>query len=107
AVGAITAVITAVYMTRLMVMTFWCGERFREPHDDHHAESGHGHGGNGGGHHGRPHESGWLMTAPLVILAMLFIVRGYVGVPPALGGSNYFEKFLKTANPREPRATTS
>ncbi|HKE05459.1 MAG TPA: NADH-quinone oxidoreductase subunit L [Blastocatellia bacterium] len=97
AVGAITAVITAVYMTRLMVMTFWGGERFREPHDDHHAESGHGHGGHGGGHHGRPHESGWLMTAPLIILAMLSIVGGYVGVPPALGGSNYFEKFLEPA----------
>src|SRR5262249_11409211 len=70
-VGAITAVITAVYMTRLMVMTFWGGERFREPHDDHHAESGHGHGGDGGGHHGRPHRLGRLVTGALIILAMV------------------------------------
>jgi NADH-quinone oxidoreductase subunit L len=100
-VAAITAVITAIYMTRLMVMTFWSSERFREPHDDHHAESGPGHasGGRGDDHgrHGRPHESGWLMTMPLIILAMLSIAGGYVGVPAALGGSNQFENFLKPA----------
>lgn len=98
-VAAITAVITAIYMTRLMVMTFWGGERFTEARDDHHAGAGHassGHGDNHG-HHGRPHESGWLMTAPLIILAMLSILGGYVGVPAALGGSNDFEKFLKPA----------
>jgi NADH-quinone oxidoreductase subunit L len=105
AVGAVTAVITAVYMTRLMVMTFFGGERFAEAHDDHHAASGHASGGHGGGHgddhghHGRPHESGWLMTVPLVILAMLSLVGGYVGVPEALsmGRPNYFEDFLKPA----------
>ncbi|HEU0174949.1 MAG TPA: NADH-quinone oxidoreductase subunit L [Blastocatellia bacterium] len=103
-VAAITAVITAVYMTRLMVMTFWGSERFTENHDDHHAASGHASGGHAGsghggdhGHHGRPHESGWLMTAPLIILAMLSIAGGYVGVPEALGGSNKFERFLEPA----------
>src|SRR5262245_30010508 len=107
-VGAITAVITAIYMTRLMVMTFWGSERFGDAHDDHHAESGHGHSGRGDGHHGRPHESGWLMTAPLIILAVLSIVGGYVGVPAALGGSNYFEKFLEPAiaTPHEREAAT-
>jgi NADH-quinone oxidoreductase subunit L len=100
-VAAITAVITAVYMTRLMVMTFWGRERFTETRDDHHAGAGHsrassGH-GDDHGHHGRPHESGWLMTAPLIILAMLSIAGGYVGVPAALGGSNHFEHFLEPA----------
>src|SRR5262249_18626488 len=92
-----TAVITAVYMTRLMVMTFWGSERFEEAHDGAghgHTDSGHG---DDHGHHGRPHESGWLMAAPLVILAMLSIAGGYVGVPEALGGSNYFERFLEPA----------
>ena len=37
-VGAITALLTAVYMTRMMVMTFWGSERFREKHVDHHEE---------------------------------------------------------------------
>ncbi|MGH9754019.1 MAG: NADH-quinone oxidoreductase subunit L [Blastocatellia bacterium] len=98
-VAAITAVITAIYMTRLMVMTFWSHERFTEARDDQHAGAGRASSGHGGdhGHHGRPHESGWLMTAPLVILAMLSILGGYVGVPAALGGSNDFERFLKPA----------
>jgi len=37
------------------------------------------------------------MKAPLIILAMLSIVGGYVGVPAALGGSNLFERFLEPA----------
>jgi NADH-quinone oxidoreductase subunit L len=35
------------------------------------------------------------MLAPLVVLAVLAVVGGYVGVPHALGGHNYFEKFLE------------
>jgi NADH-quinone oxidoreductase subunit L len=102
-VAAITAVITAVYMTRLMYMTFFGGERFAGSHDDRHAAAGHSSGHSSGGHgddhghHGSPHESGWLMTVPLIILAMLSIAGGYVGVPAALGGSNPFEHFLKPA----------
>lgn len=34
------------------------------------------------------------MLAPLVILAILAIVGGWVGIPKALGGSNSFEHFL-------------
>jgi NADH-quinone oxidoreductase subunit L len=107
-VGAITAVITAVYMTRLMVMTFWGGERFAEPHGRR-AAPGHASGGHGNdhGHHGSPHESGWLMTVPLIILAMLSIVGGYVGVPAALGGSNHFEEFLKPAVAQVDHATAT
>jgi NADH-quinone oxidoreductase subunit L len=100
-VGAITAVITAVYMTRLMVMTFWGSERFTAPHGRHHTATGHASSGHGNdhGHHGTPHESGWLMTVPLIILAMLSMVGGYVGVPAAMsmGRPNYFEEFLKPA----------
>ena len=36
-IGAVTALLTAVYMTRMMVMTFWGTERFREQHADDHA----------------------------------------------------------------------
>ncbi|HUS10762.1 MAG TPA: NADH-quinone oxidoreductase subunit L, partial [Pyrinomonadaceae bacterium] len=38
-IGALTALLTAVYMTRMMVMTFWGSERFRESHSDHSATS--------------------------------------------------------------------
>ncbi len=98
AIGAITALLTAVYMTRMMVMTFWGTERFRETpphaeesHDDEHAA-----------HHGvhEPHESPWVMTVPLIILAVLSTLGGLIGVPYALGSLvsshpvNYIEQTL-------------
>jgi len=43
AVGAITALLTAVYMTRLMLMTFWGNERFREAHAGGQADEAHAH----------------------------------------------------------------
>jgi NADH-quinone oxidoreductase subunit L len=97
-IGAMTALLTAVYMTRLMVLAFWGRERFKvaeahagsehsephTPHGDHH----------GGGHAVRPHESPAVMWVPLAVLAALSLIGGYVGVSPALGGHNYFEHFL-------------
>lgn len=106
AIGALTALLTAVYMTRMMVMTFWGSERFRESHFDHSAiseaakESAHddAHHSDHGVH--EPHESPWLMTAPLIVLAILSTVGGLIGVPYALsslfGGhpENYIERTL-------------
>jgi NADH-quinone oxidoreductase subunit L len=40
-VGAVTALLTAVYMTRLMVMTFWGTERFRDAHAGGQADEAH------------------------------------------------------------------
>jgi NADH-quinone oxidoreductase subunit L len=34
------------------------------------------------------------MVVPLMVLAVLSFVGGWIGVPAALGGSNHFEKFL-------------
>lgn len=93
AIGAITALLTAVYMTRLMVMTFWGGERFRETHsghteheevDDHHRPV-------------EPHESPWVMTLPLIVLAVLSTVGGFIGIPYALANRdiNVIEHTLK------------
>ncbi|HEY9285969.1 MAG TPA: NADH-quinone oxidoreductase subunit L, partial [Pyrinomonadaceae bacterium] len=42
-VGAVTAGLTAVYMTRLMAMTFWGAERFREAHAGGQADEAHAH----------------------------------------------------------------
>ncbi|HEV8431204.1 MAG TPA: NADH-quinone oxidoreductase subunit L [Pyrinomonadaceae bacterium] len=77
-IAALTALLTAVYMTRMMVMTFWGGERFRETHESKHQEPNH--------HHGsvEPHESPWVMTLPLIVLAVLSTVGGFIGVPYAL-----------------------
>jgi NADH-quinone oxidoreductase subunit L len=40
------------------------------------------------------HESSWIMLLPLVLLAILSIIGGWVGVPLAFGGHNEFEHFL-------------
>jgi NADH-quinone oxidoreductase subunit L len=64
-VGAITALLTAIYMTRMMVMTFWGTERFDKTH-----------------HH--PHESPKIMTIPLIVLAVLSTIGGFIGVPYAM-----------------------
>jgi NADH-quinone oxidoreductase subunit L len=77
AVGVGTAGLTSFYMFRLWFLTFF-GES-RGPDDRH------------------PHESPGIMLAPLVILAVLAVVGGYVGVPHALGGENHFERFLAPA----------
>ncbi|HKG48321.1 MAG TPA: NADH-quinone oxidoreductase subunit L [Pyrinomonadaceae bacterium] len=78
AIAVLTAFLTAVYMTRMMVMTFWGNERFRETHASKQQEPDH--------HHGpvEPHESPWLMTVPLIVLAVLSTVGGFIGVPYAL-----------------------
>jgi NADH-quinone oxidoreductase subunit L len=80
-IAALTAFLTAVYMTRMMVMTFWGGERFRETHESGHQEPDH--------HHGpvTPHESPWLMTLPLIVLAVLSTIGGFIGVPYALSSA--------------------
>ena len=103
--GVITAFITSFYMFRLMYMTF--GGEYRggpEVHDvthqsaDAHAmrdkaaqnlgNSGHGSHGDDAHGHGEPHESPWVMLSPLVILAILSFVGGFVGY------GNHFEHFL-------------
>jgi NADH-quinone oxidoreductase subunit L len=79
-IGAVTALLTAIYMTRMMVMTFWGSERFRETHSGHpqHEEKEQNH------RPVEPHESPWLMTVPLIVLAILSTIGGFIGVPYAL-----------------------
>ena len=81
ALGLTTAFLTAFYMFRLWFLTFFGASRAAEH------ESAHGH--------GHAHESPWTMLAPLVILAVLSVVGGFVGVPHALGGHNQFGAFLE------------
>lgn len=90
-VGLITAGMTSFYMFRLWFMTFFGNYRgTSDPHDGHDthasASAAHGHGHDNHGHD--PHESPWVMLGPLVILAILSVVGGWVGI----GGR--FEHFL-------------
>jgi NADH-quinone oxidoreductase subunit L len=87
-IGVITAFITSFYMFRLMYMTF-SGEYRGAAASDVHGHDAHGHDDRSHGHgHGEPHESPWVMLGPLVVLALLSVVGGFVGY------GNHFEHFL-------------
>jgi NADH-quinone oxidoreductase subunit L len=83
-IGAITALITSFYMFRLLFMTFW-GDYKGIQVDAH----GHAHATHGDHGHGEPHESPMVMLIPLIILAVLSAVGGFVGI------HNGFEHFLE------------
>jgi len=75
-IGVITAGMTAFYMFRLLFLTFFGKSRVEESVEHH------------------IHESPKVMTIPLMILAVLSVIGGYVGIPKSLGGGNGFEHFL-------------
>ena len=85
-IGVVTAFITSFYMFRLMYMTFG-GEYRGAAAQAGHGHDAHGHADHSHGH-GEPHESPWVMLGPLVILATLSVVGGFVGY------GNRFEHFL-------------
>ena len=64
-IGAVTAACTAFYMTRLMALTFWGKSRVSP--DVH------------------PHESPPTMAIPLIVLAVLSVVGGWIGIPHVIG----------------------
>ncbi len=76
-IGFITAGLTAFYMFRLLFLTF-----FGYCRADEHVEK-------------HIHESPWAMTVPLMILAGLSVIGGWIGWPSALWGENRFERFLE------------
>jgi NADH-quinone oxidoreductase subunit L len=70
-VALITAFLTAFYMFRLVFLTFYTKPRFDEAHL-------------------HPHESPWVMTIPLILLAIPTVLIGFVGVPPEKGRLQHF-----------------
>jgi NADH-quinone oxidoreductase subunit L len=68
-------------MTRLMSLTFW--GKSRVPKEVH------------------PHESPWIMTVPLTILAILSVIGGWIGIPHVIGSllpghpENILEKWFE------------
>ena len=71
----VSAFFTAFYMFRLLYLTFFGSERF-----DH--------------HHVHPHESPKTMTIPLMVLAVLSAVGGFLGIPHAFGHLHLLEGWL-------------
>jgi NADH-quinone oxidoreductase subunit L len=76
AIGVITAMFTSFYMFRMLYLTFY-GKFRGTAEQEHHL-----------------HESPPSMTIPLIVLAILSVVGGFIGVPEALGGHHWLEHFL-------------
>ena len=87
--------VTSFYSFRLLYLTFHGKERFRDAHADHghghDAHHDHAHDDHGHGHHGahEPHESPWVVTLPLILLAIPSIFIGYFTVGPMLFGTDW------------------
>jgi NADH-quinone oxidoreductase subunit L len=93
ALGLLGSFLTAFYMTRLMQVAF--GGEWRGPQRTH--ETGHQENHS----HALPHESPWVMTGPLVVLAVLAAVAGLIGTPFA----NFYGQFVFVgSHPREETA---
>ncbi|TXH97123.1 MAG: NADH-quinone oxidoreductase subunit L, partial [Pseudomonas sp.] len=80
--------VTAFYSFRVYFLVFHGKENFHHKpfpgeHDHHDDDHGHAH---------EPHESPWVVTAPLVLLAIPSVVIGFLTVEPLLFGD-----FLKSA----------
>jgi NADH-quinone oxidoreductase subunit L len=89
--------VTAFYSFRMYFLVFHGEERFGKADDDHHdhhgdhddEETSHDH------HHGlapgqKPHETPWVVTLPLVLLAIPSVVIGYLAIGPMVFG-DYFK----------------
>jgi NADH-quinone oxidoreductase subunit L len=72
----LTALLTSFYMFRLILLTFFGKPRYDE-------------------HHVHVHESPKSMLVPLMILAVLSIVGGWLAAPAFWGSPDYFAKFLE------------
>ena len=75
--GLATALLTAFYMTRLMLYTF------------------HGPNRTGAEAEAHLHEAPWVMTGPLVVLGVLSAVGGILNVPELWGGSAWLHHWLE------------
>ena len=75
--------ITAFYSFRMYFLVFHGKERFDQNPDAHHHHHHDDH------HHGddKPHESPWVVTVPLVLLAIPSVIIGYITVMPMLFGN--------------------
>jgi NADH-quinone oxidoreductase subunit L len=92
--------VTAFYSFRMYFLVFHGKERFDQNpdahHDDHH---GHGH-----DDHHEPHESPWVVTVPLVLLAIPSVVVGFLFIQPMLFG-DFFKNVIFVDAAKHPAMT--
>lgn len=77
--GSLAAVLTAFYMTRLMLYTFEGPNRTGEEEANH------------------LHEAPWVMTGPLVVLGVLTVIGGALNLPHILPGAEWLHHWLEPA----------
>ena len=87
--------ITAFYSFRLYFLVFHGKERYDQNPDAHHDDHHGNHGDKHDDHHG-PRESPWVVTVPLVLLAIPSVVIGFMTIKPMLFGD--FFKSVITVN---------
>jgi len=75
-IGVIGAMLTSFYMFRMLFLTFYGS--FRGTHEQEH----------------HLHESPKSMTIPLIVLAVLSTIGGFIGIPEVLGGGHWLAEFL-------------
>lgn len=75
-VGVLTAMCTSFYMFRMIYLTFY--GKFRGTHEQEH----------------HIHEAPVSMTFPLIVLAILSLLGGFIGVPEVMGGHHWLQHFL-------------
>ena len=102
----ITAGLTSFYMFRLWYLTFLGESRAHESqYAEEHGAAVHarsdtklvmeaGHDSGQAAHTHGIHESPWVMLGPLVILAILSVIGGFIGIPEAMGGHYEIGRFL-------------
>ena len=78
--------VTAFYSFRMYFLVFHGKERYDQNPDAHHDAHGHH------GEHHEPHESPWVVTVPLILLAIPSVIIGFITIEPML-----FGEFFKDA----------
>ncbi len=74
--------VTSFYSFRLYFLVFHGKERFDQNPDAHHGHGDH----HGHGHDAKPHETPWVVTVPLVLLAIPSVIIGFFTIEPMLIG---------------------
>jgi len=99
-IGAITALLTAIYMFRLVFLTFWGDRQTSDASHRHALDDSHRHEsvpshGHGAGSH--LHDAPPAMALVLIVLAIGSVAAGWIGVPHVLGGHNELHAWLQPA----------
>ena len=89
--------VTAFYSFRMYFLVFHGKERYDQNPDAHHGHDDHGHDDHGHGDHG-PHESPWVVTVPLILLAIPSVVIGYTTIDAMLFGEFFKDAIFVNAD---------